>query len=615
VAESGEVSGVLGTDSESPAEASVPEAPLALDPAAAAIAVEAARSDPELAQKASAYFEKQTRLVEIQTEHLHEQRAVNLSLLKFKRSVEQLNFGLRIFFVLVATIAGIGGVILIHDAVTSRSVVIEPFETSPALAESGLTGTVVASAVLDELTRLQAATRNTIQRLDVSNSWSSEIKLTVPETGISIGEIAQVLRARFGHDVHIRGDVIQTKSGSIEVTVRGDGILAKKFSGASDQLNTLTAVAAEYVYAQSQPALWAIYLIDTGRYGEAIEFCRASTASARKSDQPVLLTHWAVAIAEGMGPGSEVLALLQEAIARNPEYWDAYLDLMNVKDIEGKEEEVWKLGEEVRRVAGGRARELTYIDSDQVVWDLPVMLRALREDAASSSGSGTFSIATGPEIAQIEALQHDPAAAELSLQTTKPDSSDPTVDAGSHWVRGELAAESGESARAANEMEAFLAAYSNPAVPWGWAGFNCWVAPVEEAAGHPDKADAVLKTGGTFVDCYRFRGDILDHRGDWSAAQKAYEDAVALAPDLPAAYYSWGMALARHGDLFGAESKLNDANRRGPHWADPLKAWGDVLARQGKAKEALSKYDQAQKYAPNWKQLHEAHDALAKHRA
>jgi hypothetical protein len=53
---------------------------------------------------------------------------------------------------------------------------------------------------------------------------------------------------------------------------------------------------------------------------------------------------------------------------------------------------------------------------------------------------------------------------------------------------------------------------------------------------------------------------------------------VALAPDVPAAYYSWGVALARHGDLMGAEAKLMDANERGPRWADPLKALGDVLA-------------------------------------
>jgi len=124
----------------------------------------------------------------------------------------------------------------------------------------------------------------------------------------------------------------------------------------------------------------------------------------------------------------------------------------------------------------------------------------------------------------------------------------------------------------------------------------------------------VLKTGGTFVDCYRFHGDILDGRGDWKSAQEWYAKAVALAPDLPASYYSWGVALARHGDLTGAEAKLKDANQRGPHWADPLTVWGDALVKLGKPKEALAKYDEALKYAPNWKELKKAREAAAKSR-
>jgi hypothetical protein len=47
MAESGGISGILGADSESPAEGAPPET--ALDATAAALAVEAARGDPELA--------------------------------------------------------------------------------------------------------------------------------------------------------------------------------------------------------------------------------------------------------------------------------------------------------------------------------------------------------------------------------------------------------------------------------------------------------------------------------------------------------------------------------------------------------------------------------------
>jgi len=201
---------------------------------------------------------------------------------------------------------------------------------------------------------------------------------------------------------------------------------------------------------------------------------------------------------------------------------------------------------------------------------------------------------------------HDPGAASLALETTQGDASDLTIPALTHFVNGRLASEAGDVAKAAAEMEAFGALYTHSIVSSNFAGYHCWIAPAEEAARHPGKADAVLKTGGTFVDCYRFRADILDGRGDWPGAQKAYADAVALAPDLPAAYYSWGVALAKHGDLDGATAKLKDSNHRGPHWADPLKAWGDVLVKLSRAQEALVKYDEALKYAPNWKQLKEA---------
>jgi tetratricopeptide (TPR) repeat protein len=121
----------------------------------------------------------------------------------------------------------------------------------------------------------------------------------------------------------------------------------------------------------------------------------------------------------------------------------------------------------------------------------------------------------------------------------------------------------------------------------------------------------VLKAAGTYVDCYRFRGDILDHRGDWPGAQKAYAAAVELAPDLPAGYYTWGVALSRHGDLAGALAKFKQANQRGPHWADPLKAWGDVLTKQAHWREALIEYDEALKYAPDWAALQEVRQIAA----
>jgi tetratricopeptide (TPR) repeat protein len=269
----------------------------------------------------------------------------------------------------------------------------------------------------------------------------------------------------------------------------------------------------------------------------------------------------------------------------------------------------------MRKAAGGRpgrSPEFFYQNWDLITWNLLPWRAGTIADAEAHAGIGTNTTSSGPAIADIDTRLHDPVDAEWRLETTQADPSDPTVAAMTHFVRGRLAGEAGDAQKAAAEMEAFGAAFTNPVVSTNYAGYNCWIAPAEEAAGRPQKADAALKDGGHYVDCYRFRGDILDHRGDWAGAQKAYAAAVGIAPDLPAGYYSWGAALARHGDLAGAEAKLAAAHARGPNWADPLKAWGDVLARQGRWKDALTKYHAALKDAPAWRDLHVARDAAAR---
>ncbi len=563
--------------------------------------------------EAKAYLSAARRLLSVQMEHLHEQRALTLSHMRMRRLSDRLKAGTQILIALLTAAVGVFFIVMIHDAFSSQSVIVEPFDAPPALAGRGLTGKGVASAVLDQLTRLQAAAHATAARRELSNAWTNDIKVQVPETGVSIGEINRLLRARFGHDLHIEGDLILADGGGLVLTVRGDGLLPKSFAGKAGDLAQLTTQAAEYVYGQSQPSLYASYLLDEGRNEEAVAFCKAAFAIAPASERPFLLNAWANAGGNiGMKP-AQTMALYRAAIALKSDYWVAYNNVMNSALAMGDEEGAWRTGEAMLRTAGGRpggVPELYYGNMDLLTWNLAAWRAATAADAEAHNGVGSLTNSVAPSIADIDLRMHDEADAELQLQTAQADASDTTVLSLAHFVHGRLASDAGDTARALTEMEAFAKSYADPSVSSDYPGYDCWVAPAQEAAGHPDRADATLKAGGHFVDCTRFRGDILDGRGNWAGAQRAYADAVAMAPDLPAAYYSWGVALARHGKLDEAAEKLRAAHVRGPNWADPLRSWGDVLVRQGRMSEARAKYDEALADAPHWTSLQTARNNL-----
>jgi tetratricopeptide (TPR) repeat protein len=617
----GLLGGVLGDDGEK-SEVELPGAANGIEAFASAIAAKLAGNDPEVARDTSTFLKKQAHLLEIQAEHLKDEHEARLHCLRgqarevdIRRFGQRIRVGVQVFFLLVAFVIGIYGVIMIVDAFSSNRVIIEPFDVPPSLVEKGLNSKVVAEALLDNLSHLQDATRSSEAARGLTSAWTDDIKLDVPETGVSVGEALRLLRDRFGHDVHVGGNVFESPTGSMVLTVRGNGVPSMTFTGPATDSEKLIVEAAEYVYSKSQPARWATYLYDMERYTEVIAFCRASFASADLGQRAGLLELWARAIQYSGGSTREALGLLKVAVKLNPEFWVARSDIQGILVAQGDEEGAWRAGEEMRMAAGGRpgrARGVDYAYWDQLTWNAYESIAASVADAESNAGAGSTVTAEGPVIADIQWRLHDVEAADLALKTTKEDPHDPNIEATTHFVRGRLAAELGDTAQAVAEMETFGVAYANPAVFTFNAGYNCWIAPAEEAAGYPKKADLVLKTGGSYVDCYRFRADILEGRGDWTGAKKSYEEAVALAPDLPAAYYSWGVALAKHGDLTGATAKLHEANQRGPHWADPLKALGDVLVTQSRFSDALAKYDEALKYAPNWKQLKEAREALAK---
>jgi tetratricopeptide (TPR) repeat protein len=624
----GFLGGILGDEDEK-SEVEAIETLGSADAFAAAVAARLSASDPQVARDTSAFLKKQTQLLETQNEHLKDQHAARLHYLQGQaREVDIRRFGLRLrvgfqlFLALLASAIGIGLVVMMRDAVTSRSVVIDPFEVPPSLAADGLNGKVVAAGLLDVLTRIQEANHKSALARNLSNTWTNEISMDIPETGISIRQLERMIKTRFGHDQHIEGDLVRTPAG-LALTVRGSGMLPKTFSGEAGALDKLLTQGGEYVYSQSQPGLWGTYLGNSDRNDEAIRFARGAYMTADPSERPYLLNSWGNAIAGTGGEGAmaEALPLFREAVRLKPDFWTGYNNIMYALAGLGDEEGMLRVGEQMMKAAGGRpgrATENWYQNYDQEVWDLQALHASTIADMESHGGVGTTGAAIGAEnlsVALVEMQLHDTGAGSLRLKTTPVDEKNLPDTAQAAMSRAVLAEESADLKTAATEWDAYAAAYANPIISTANPPNICFAAVSYEKTGQPAKADAALKPfgNGTFVDCDRFKGDVLELRSDWAGAKEWYAKAVTLGPSVPSGYYSWGMALAKHGDFDGAAAQFKDANQRGPHWADPLKAWGDVLVKQGNTKEALAKYDEALKYAPNWKELVAVREALARH--
>jgi tetratricopeptide (TPR) repeat protein len=578
--------------------------------------------DPALAQEAAGFFRQQGRLAELEFEERREDRRLQKRQLEL--SVQQLRFAritsvMRLvtlaFIVLASLVLGVLLIVSLRAAMTSRSVVVEAFEAPASLAPEGLTGKVVASQLLDQLTRIQASTRVAAVKRSLSSAWTRDITVEVPDTHISLGELNRLLRRWLGNDLHIDGHLIIAPDGRYELAVRGDGVLPRSFVGAPGELARLIADAAEYVYSQSQPYLYLDYLRTSGRLQEALTFAKQVYSTVDAVDRPYILNIWAYSLQSHGDPPEEGLLLLHEALRLKPDLWSAYNNVMNTNMVIGKEQEAWRVGNEMRKAAGGRpgkAPELYYQNWDHLVWNLQARRAGMLADAREHGGVNTTFTTTGSIYADIDARLHDFTAAELHLKSSPVQGANPLSVALGHFVNAYMAHERGDANRAVTEMDIFMEAYKDPAVAYDLPGYHCWAAPIAEAAGRAEQADASLRSAGTFVDCRRFEADIRDGRGDWSGAQLLYAEAVALAPDLPAGYYSWGLALLRHGDLDVAAEKLAAANKRAPQWADPLKAWGDLHARRKQWREAEEKYRRALKLAPAWEALQQARERSRK---
>ena len=613
----GSLQGGEGEPQEEGVESQVGEA------VAAAFAVDQSKHDPEVARAAVDFLKAQTQEIE-------EQRAFRLSRIrgqsregKLRRFGLRMRNGLQVFTALVATVIGLGVLVMLWDAFTSRSVVVDAFKAPPGLASRGLSGDVVAKGMLDALQKMQEATRSVDKGLNTRGAWASDIKVEAPGTGVSIGEIDRMLHERFGHDLHIDGELIQTDTGGLALTVRGEGVPAATFEGGSGDLGKLTVQAAEYVYGRSQPHRYAAYLENENRFADAVAFLQSAYPHANNDEERARLAiDWGNAYAVLLQPAraaEKYRLVMTLAKPRSANWWRAWGDLVGSVGLTD-EEGAWREGHALLQAAAAVPKReqpqlrTVFVNPAVITFDPPLELTSFLQDAKLNGGAGAMVFTDAPTIGDVYAWMHDPANAARYIAAGDPD--DPLTKAEVLLLQGYAALDRGDAQGAVAPLEAFYRAWTaTPSVQYAFLNQPCFLGLAYGLAGRLNEAEAVFKRVGVQSLCYAFHGDVLVHAGDTAGAERVWAEGLKVGPDLPPIPLHRGLWELGRGDLKAAEADVSAASSKAPHWADPLKAWGDVLAREGRWGEALAKYDEALKYAPAWAELKQARAEAVRHRS
>jgi tetratricopeptide (TPR) repeat protein len=592
-----------------------------VDPAAIALALGGASRED-----AGAFLKKQGALIDDQRHHLREQfKQLRLAIWE-KRLGMLLRFATMVIGLAVAAALGL----LVRDATQAQGLVIEAFSVPPDLAARGLTGEVVATRFLDQFKAMQAATVSERTADTYQYNWGSELKVEIPETGLTFGELDKFLRDRFGSASHVTGEVVRTASG-IAVTARLGDAPPKSFAGPESDFDSLARQAAEAVYRGSQPYRYAQYVAAQGRTAEALAVISDLAISGPPGERGWAYTEWGTLDMNGHGDlPAAIRHCLKGRAVGDASTVAAEICLTNAQVWSGHDEAALDIAPELAKSAQVRTPGVTedYFENNKIVsvayleYVTGDLLRSAEDfTRAESAPDFNGSVQMMPAMAAMTYAQdHDPATAarimtglEHGADTDflRADALYALLGLPAYWI----AADRGDWSAAlshARAADVWLAAREKDDLELGPLLGRLrpvWIEPLMALA-MTQKGDAAAgaalaaTTPGDCYLCLRIRGQIATAGKNWQQASDWFARAVAAASSIPFAYADWGRMLLAKGDADAAIAKFTLANRKGPHFADPLEMWGEALMAKNRSDLALAKFTEADKYAPNWGHLH-----------
>jgi hypothetical protein len=584
------------------------------------------------AAKADAFLDEQiiltkeqAALVRLQVEDLRREDRLRHRSLRVHHISGMLKLGFELALAAIFTAV----VLIITGAVWSAAhedgLVIEAFSVPPDLANSGLTGQAVAAKLQDKLSAMQAATGSARPAASYSNNWGNDIKVEIPDTGVSISEVYRYLVDRFGHQTHITGEIYRSKD-AIAVTARAGGDPGTTVSGTEADIDALIQQAAEKIYERTQPYRYAAYLLETQATHGGLVRARAIFESLAESGAPGERTwgHAGLAtLTETIDPHLSSVEQ-RKALALDPSFGLAWNNLSNDEASLGHDAAALDaLTKIIALFESGKSEMSEPAARISLPADKAAQEAAL-DDFGASLRDGEEALTLPNFYYTVESMREQTIVTLARLHRTRemkaswhdlPPLEDPTLTLARPDARMIADYWSGDWAAvraAAPGLE--RATWSFKAIPGYGDGF---LELTLRTAIWPYSARALAETGDakaahalidkTPPDCYaclRNRADIDAVEKNWGGADFWFARAVSAAPSIPEAYNDWGRVLLLKGDSAGAIAKFKLATQKGPHFADPFELWGEALIAQTRSDLALAKFEEANKYAPDWGRLH-----------
>ncbi|HVU21262.1 MAG TPA: hypothetical protein VHE09_11075 [Rhizomicrobium sp.] len=574
--------------------------------------------------RAAAYLVKQARLTELQIADLEREDALRHWSLRVRHisDVMKLTFELGAAFVVLVLVALI--CTTLWKAAHDDSLVIQSFSVPPDMAARGLTGEAVASQVQDRLAAIQEKTLTSRPASSYASNWGDEVKVQIPDTGMSIGEFYRLLVSWFGHETRISGEVYRTPQG-IAMAVRTTGQPGDIVRGTDSDLDGVVQKAAEAIYARTQPYRYAMYLVATDpahTHPQVDAILQRLAATGTPLDRA-----WSYmgisTYAERTDP-LRAAAINAKAIPIAPDFALAYQNIASDEQALGHDEAALEPQRKAIAILsagnGGmteRARNISLPSNiaglNELKGDFDAALHNYEAAAALPDYAGIALFANHKMVYELGSLHQAGRARSQWAHRVRPADERDQILSGPadaqilaaipDWS-GVLAVKAGlEHLLIPTPPPPFTAEYTKQNL-----ARQVWPYAAQALAHTGDMKGAqalIAKTPRDCLICVRVRGELATMRKDWPDAARWYAMASAQSPSIPFADYQWGRMLMAKGDLDGAMAKFESANKKGPHFADPLEAWGEVLIVKNRSDLALAKFEEAAKYAPDWKRLHQ----------